>query len=39
MKSPFFFIAKPIKGKRYDNTKSIGGIEFITSTSEEDHRY
>lgn len=39
MKSPFLFIAKPIKGRRYDNTKEIGGIEFITSTSEEDHRY
>lgn len=36
MKSPFYFIAK---GKRYDNTKSIGGIEFIVSTSEEDHRF
>lgn len=39
MRSPFYFIAKPINGKRYDNTKSIGGIDFIISTSEEDHRY
>lgn len=39
MKSPFYFIAKPVKGKRYDNTKEIGGIEFIISTSEEDHRF
>ena len=39
MKSPFYFIAKPIKGKRYDNTKEIGGIELITSTSEEDHKF
>jgi hypothetical protein len=39
MKSPFYFIAKPVKGKRYDNTKEIGGIEFIVSTSEEDHKF
>lgn len=39
MKSPFYFIAKPINGKRYDNTKSIGGIDFIISTSEEDHKF
>lgn len=39
MKSPFYFIAKPINGKRYDNTRNIGGIEFIVSTSEEDHKF
>lgn len=39
MKSPFYFIAKPINGKRYDNTRNIGGIEFIVSTSEEDHQF
>lgn len=39
MKSPFYFIAKPVKGKRYNNTKSIGGIDFIVSTSEEDHKF
>jgi hypothetical protein len=39
MKSPFYFIAKPVKGKRYDNTKDIGGIEIILSTSEEDHNF
>jgi hypothetical protein len=39
MKSPFYFIAKPVNGKRYDNTKDIGGIEFVISASEEDHRY
>lgn len=39
MKSPFYFIAKPMKGKRYDNTKEIGGIELIVSTSEEDHKF
>lgn len=39
MKSPFYFIAKPKNGKRYDNTKNIGGIELIVSTSEEDHKF
>lgn len=39
MKSPFYFIAKPMKGKRYDNTKEIGGLELIVSTSEEDHKF
>ena len=39
MKSPFYFIAKPVNGKRYNNTKEIGGIDFIVSTSEEDHKF
>lgn len=39
MKSPFYFIAKPKEGKRYDNTKNIAGIEFIVSTSEEDYKF
>jgi len=39
MKSPFYFIVKPMNGKRYDNTKSIGGIDLIVSTSEEDHKF
>jgi hypothetical protein len=39
MKSPFCFIVKPVNGKRYDNTKKIGGIDFIVSTSEEDHKF
>lgn len=39
MKSPFSFIAKPVKGKRYNNTKNIGGIDFIISTSQEDHKF
>lgn len=39
MKSPFYFIVKPINGKRYDNTKDISGVEFIVSTSEEDHKF
>ena len=39
MKSPFQFIVKPLNGKRYNNTKEISGTEFITSTSEEDHKF
>jgi hypothetical protein len=39
MKSPFYFIAKPKNGKRYNNTKEIAGVEFIISTSEEDHKF
>jgi len=39
MKSPFQFIVRPFNGKRYDNTKEIEGVEFITSTSEEDHKF
>tara|TARA_R110000824_G_scaffold363892_1_gene552212 strand:- start:6 stop:572 length:567 start_codon:yes stop_codon:yes gene_type:complete len=37
MKSPFYFIVKPKNDRRYDSTKNIGGIDFITSTSKEDH--
>ena len=37
MRSPFYFIVKPTKGKRYNNSKEIGGVDFITSTSEENH--
>ncbi len=36
MQSPFDFI---VKGNRYNNTKNIGGIDFIVNTSEEDHRF
>lgn len=37
MKSPNLFIVRPLNGRRYDNIKDIGGIDFITSVSEEDH--
>ncbi len=37
MKSPYYFIVKPLKGRRYDNVKKIGGIDFFTSVSQEDH--
>lgn len=36
MQSPFDFI---VTGKRYNNTKEIGGIELIVNTSEEDHKF
>jgi len=39
MKSPFSFIVKPIKGKRYNNTKDVSGIELIISTSTEDFKF
>lgn len=39
MKSPFNFIVRPIEGKRYSNTKTIGGMEFIINTSEEEHKF
>ena len=39
MRSPFYFIVKPINGKRYNNTKDIGGVDLIVSTSEEDHKF
>ena len=39
MQSPDRFIVRPIKGKRYNNTKDIGGLDFITSTSEEDFKF
>tara|TARA_R110000744_G_scaffold26684_4_gene65470 strand:- start:2541 stop:3104 length:564 start_codon:yes stop_codon:yes gene_type:complete len=37
MRSPFFFIVKPLEGRRYNNTKKLSGLDFITSTSEENH--
>ena len=39
MQSPFYFIAKPIDGKRYSNTRDIAGVELIVNVSEEDHRF
>lgn len=38
MRSPDMFIVKPVGGRRYDNIKTIGEKELITSTSQEDHR-
>lgn len=38
-RSPFYFLVKPLKGKRYSNTVDIAGIELISSVDEEDHRF
>ena len=38
MKSPFSFIVKPLNNRRYDNIKTYGNMDFITSTSEEDFK-
>jgi hypothetical protein len=37
MKSPFYFIVKPVDGERYNNKTDISGKEIITNTSEENH--
>jgi len=37
MKALYSFIVKPYNDRRYDNIKSIGGLDFVTSVSEEDH--
>lgn len=37
MRSLHCFIVEPKDGKRYDNTKELGGKEFVTSSSQEDH--
>ena len=39
MRSPHYFITRPVSGSRYSNTKNIGGIELIVNSSEEDHRF
>ena len=39
MKSPTDFIVKPKGNKRYSNTKEIGGVEFVVSSSQEDHKF
>tara|TARA_R110000824_G_scaffold21748_11_gene80789 strand:- start:933 stop:1508 length:576 start_codon:yes stop_codon:yes gene_type:complete len=38
MQSPTQFIIKPKGGRRYDNITKYGDIEFITSSSQEDHK-
>ena len=37
MRSPFYFIVEPLEGKRYNNSKDISGMDFITSSSQENH--
>ena len=38
MQSPFSFIVRPVNGKRYDNERKIGDIDFVISVSKEDHK-
>lgn len=38
MRSPFYFIATPVGGSRYNNTKKVGDVDLVVSTSEEDHK-
>lgn len=37
MRSPFYFIVEPLDGKRYDNTRKFGEVDFVISASQEDH--
>ena len=37
MQSPYSFIVKPLKGRRYDNIRVYGDRDLIISVSEEDH--
>ena len=37
MRSPFYFIVEPLEGKRYDNTRKFGDVDFVISSSQEDH--
>ena len=37
MRSIHSFIVEPVNNRRYDNARKIGGMDFITSVSEEDH--
>lgn len=37
MKSPFCFLVNPVNNQRYDNVKKISDVEFIISSTKEDH--
>jgi hypothetical protein len=37
MVSPYYFIVKPLNGKRYDSEKQYGDKTFVVSSSQEDH--
>jgi len=39
MKSPTDFLVQPVGNQRYANKKNIGGVEFLVSSSEEDHKF
>ena len=38
MRSPHSFLVEPLNDRRYDNSIKIGDIDFITSSSKEDHK-
>lgn len=38
MKSPYNFLVEPLDGKRYNNTKKVGDVEFNLTSSFEDAR-
>jgi len=37
MRSPAQFIVKPLGGRRYDNIRKYGDVDFIISSDQEDH--
>ena len=37
MRSPFQFMVKPLGGRRYDNIRRYGEVDFIISSDQEDH--
>jgi len=37
MVSPHYFIVKPLDGKRYDNIRRYGDVDFIISAALDDH--
>jgi hypothetical protein len=39
MKSPDQFIVRAANNKRYNNTQEIGGVDFVVSASQEDHKF
>lgn len=39
MRSPYYFIVRPLNSKRYDNTREMSGVEITVSTSDEDHKF
>jgi hypothetical protein len=39
MRSPHAFIVQPLNNSRYDNIREIGDVDFIVSSSQEDHRF
>lgn len=37
MRSPTQFLVKPLGGRRYDNIRKYGDVDFIISSDQEDH--